>query len=332
MPPDDSYTYRPPFWARDPLVQTSLGRARYRRRGPNAMLEAARKEILTTPEGVQLQCHISQIKGEIRRGSAILLPGWESSANTTYVVCLGRKLFREGFDVYRLNFRDHGGTHHLNEGMFHGALLQEVADAVQMIGTRAEGKPVFLIGFSMGGNFTLRLAGLELPFVKSVFAVSPVLNPLASTRKMDGNPLLRAYFREKWLRSLKRKEELFPQRYQLAAVYHESEILKMTEMILKKYTDYPSVEAYFDQYTLTPERLEKTQNPTTVIVSEDDPVLADAPYTDYLSLEKVRFLVQRYGGHIGFIRPTLRVSWADRIIAKRMLESVSGVSDLNDRE
>jgi predicted alpha/beta-fold hydrolase len=242
------------------------------------------------------------------------------------MVCLGRKLFQEGFDVYRLNFRDHGGTHHLNEGMFHWALLQEVADAVGMLGARADGNPVFLIGFSMGGNFALRLAGLELPFLNTIYAVSPVLNPLASTRKMDKNPLMQTYFREKWLRSLKRKEELFPHRYQLEEVYQESDILKMTEIILGKYTEFPSVEAYFDQYTLTPERLAEVRIPTTVIVSDDDPVLADSPYSDYLSLEKVRFSVQKYGGHIGFIRPTLRVSWADRIIAKDMRESVDGTS------
>jgi predicted alpha/beta-fold hydrolase len=288
------------------------------------MLEHARKEILTTPEGVRLQCHISKVNEGKRRGAAILLPGWESSARTTYVVCLGRKLFREGFDVYRLNFRDHGGTHHLNEGMFHGALLQEVADAVSMIGTRAEGKPVFLIGFSMGGNFALRLACLDLPFLNSIYAVSPVLKPLASTRKMDGNPIAREYFRGKWLRSLKRKEDLFPHRYQLEEVYREQDILKMTEMILNKYTDFPSVEAYFEQYTLTPERLAKVRIPARVIVSEDDPVLADAPYTDYLLLEKVWFSVQKFGGHIGFIRPTLRESWADRIITRQMRDSVDG--------
>jgi predicted alpha/beta-fold hydrolase len=326
MPLDDRFTYRPPFWARDPLVQTSLGRARYRRWGPNAMLEHAREEILTTPEGIRLQCFVSTLKGRTRRGSAILLPGWESSAHTTYMVCLGRKLFQEGFDVYRLNFRDHGGTHHLNEGMFHGALLQEVADAVGMIGADSNGTPVTLIGFSMGGNFALRLACLELPFLNTIYAVSPVLKPLASTRKMDENPLMRAYFREKWLRSMKRKEALFPDRYNFEELYQESHILKMTEIILGKYTDFPSVEAYFDQYTLTPERLAEVRIPATVIVSEDDPVLDDVPYTDYLSLKNVWFSVQKYGGHIGFIRPTLRVSWADRFITRRMLESVKQAS------
>ncbi|UCH11347.1 MAG: alpha/beta fold hydrolase [Fidelibacterota bacterium] len=307
-------------------MQTSLGRARYRQWGPNAMLEHAREEILTTPEGVRLQCFVSTLKDGARRGSAILLPGWESSAHTTYVVCLGRKLFQKGFDVYRLNFRDHGGTHHLNEGMFHGALLQEVADAVSMIGANADGKPVYLIGFSMGGNFALRLACLELPFLNTIYAVSPVLKPLASTRKMDENPLTRAYFREKWLRSLKRKEALFPQRYDFEELYQESDILKMTGMILSKYTDFPSVEAYFDQYTLTPERLEEVRIPAYVNVSEDDPVLADSPYTEYLSLERVWFSVQKFGGHIGFIRPNLRVSWVDRIITRRMLESVNEAS------
>ncbi|MCK7507659.1 MAG: alpha/beta hydrolase [Desulfobacterales bacterium] len=72
--------------------------------------------------------------------------------------CTGRALFRRGYDVFRLNFRDHGRSHHLNSGIFYAARLPEVFEAVRTAARSAGARPVFLIGFSLGANFALRVA------------------------------------------------------------------------------------------------------------------------------------------------------------------------------
>ncbi len=284
------------------------------------MLEASRQEILVTSEGVRLQGYTSKRNGRAHRGLAILLPGWEGSANSTYVVCLGRILHKAGYSVYRLNYRDHGHTHHLNEGMFHGALLDEVAEVVTKVATREREGPVFVVGFSLGGNFALRLARLKIPRLCQVFAVSPVLDPLASTRTLDAHPLFRNYFREKWVYSLQRKEALFPQRYNFTELYDEPSIMAMTKLLLDRYTTFPTVKAYFDQYTLTPERLANVKVPVFLIAALEDPVVADWPYSDYYRLEKVCLSIQRRGGHIGFLGPFLRTSWYEKVILELMLD------------
>ncbi|UCD38504.1 MAG: alpha/beta fold hydrolase, partial [Fidelibacterota bacterium] len=158
MPLDGRYTYRAPIWARSPMTQTGLGRSHFRRRGPNPMLDASKEEIILTSEEVRLQGFDSKQDEPQSRGLVVLLPGWEGSANSTYMVCMGRILYKAGYDVYRLNYRDHGHTHHLNEGMFHGALLQEVAEVVNTILMKSAAGRVFIVGFSLGGNFALRLA------------------------------------------------------------------------------------------------------------------------------------------------------------------------------
>ena len=69
-------------------------------------------------------------------------------------------------------------------------------------------------GYSLGGNFALRLAlrapaaGLELA---RAIAVCPVLDPAATMTEMErGQPLYHWYFQRKWRSSLERKRELFP--------------------------------------------------------------------------------------------------------------------------
>ena len=63
-----------------------------------------------------------------------------------------------GFEVVRLNLRDHGATHHLNRELFHSCRLPEVVGAVRALALRFPGMPLVLAGFSLGGNFMLRVA------------------------------------------------------------------------------------------------------------------------------------------------------------------------------
>jgi len=76
--------------------------------------------------------------------------GWEGSQDSTYVISHARFLFDMGVSIFRLNYRDHGPTHHLNEGAFNSTLFNEIFDAVRQISEGAS-VPAYLIGFSLGG-------------------------------------------------------------------------------------------------------------------------------------------------------------------------------------
>ncbi len=98
-----------------------------------------------------------------------------------------------GFDVFRLNFRDHGDTHHLNPGIFHSCRLDEVSMRSGICRTGWRPGPWFLAGYSLGGNFSLRVAlnaeraGLNLA---QVVAVCPVINPANAMSAMEQGPAI----------------------------------------------------------------------------------------------------------------------------------------------
>jgi predicted alpha/beta-fold hydrolase len=111
-------------------VQTMIGNLPFiqwltRRRGL-ALLANAREWLLDCGDGVRLQGFLSLAKGNGRanevtvepgeRQIALVLHGWEGSAESCYVLSLGARLLASGFDVLRLNLRDHGESHHLNRG------------------------------------------------------------------------------------------------------------------------------------------------------------------------------------------------------------------------
>jgi hypothetical protein len=140
------------------------------------MRAAAREVILTTGENTRLLGQYSPQPSEESLGLVILLHGWEGSTDSTYIQCTGNALYRRGYDIFRLNFRDHGDSHHLNEGLFYAVLLEEVFQAVSQVCRKANGKPVFLVGFSLGGNFSLRIARRTQ---QAPIAAIPVCSPKA---------------------------------------------------------------------------------------------------------------------------------------------------------
>ena len=130
-----------------------------------ATLRAASEEILLDcGDGVRLQSFYADPAraGIARVGrTAVLVHGWEGNAESLYILSLGQQLFERGFDVLRLNLRDHGDTHHLNRELFHSCRLPEVVGAVRCPAGAVAGKPLRLVGFSLGGNFMLRVGGAE---------------------------------------------------------------------------------------------------------------------------------------------------------------------------
>ena len=151
-------SFRPAPYLRNGHLQTILASSSFRAWGKNPICDAAHELTLTTSGDIRLLGFYSPQKYNKGKGLVVLLHGWEGSVASTYILCTGNALYGRGYDIFRLNFRDHGDSHHLNQGIFYAVLLEEVFQAVHQICRNAEQKPVFLTGFSLGGNFALRIA------------------------------------------------------------------------------------------------------------------------------------------------------------------------------
>jgi hypothetical protein len=309
----------PPFYLKPAAIQTVLASAGLRAWGKNPMLDAAREVILTTAEGVRLLGYMSRQPRPHTNGLAILLHGWEGSSESTYIRTTGRFLFRRGFDVFRLNFRDHGPSHHLNPGIFYAVLLDEVFDAVRQISEAETPRPVFLAGFSLGGNFALRIARKctrqPMRGLRHVVGISPVLDPDKATARIDASRFLLAYFLKKWRRSLAFKQQLFPQRYDFSDLMAVGTLREMTERLLARYSAYGSARDYFMRYTLTNGYLREIAVPTTIITARDDPIIPEEDFYDLDTGGATRLIIQPYGGHNGFLEGWRLNGWYEQWMA-----------------
>lgn len=310
--------FAPPRALRHAHVQSLLGggplRERIARRRARGLLAASRPEILDCGDARLLGLY-SPCSGP-PRGLVVLLHGWEGSADSHYMLTTGVLALRSGYDVFRLNFRDHGATHTLNEGLFHSCRLDEVVAAVGRAAELHPAQRTFLIGYSLGGNFALRVAAkateARLPLDR-VVAVCPVLSPPATMRALEnGLWIYRRYFLSKWRRSLLAKAAAFPKLYDFGDLTRFRTLTSTTEFFVERYTEFGSLAAYLDGYSLTGSVLAGLDVPSRLIAASDDPVIPSADLARIARSCALEITLAPGGGHCGFIEDLRLRSWLDR--------------------
>jgi hypothetical protein len=254
----------------------------------------------------------------------VLLHGWEGSADSLYLLSLAQLLFAEGFEVVRLNLRDHGETHHLNRELFHSCRLPEVVGAVRALQRKFAGRPLKLVGFSLGGNFMLRVAAqareAELD-LERVIAVSPVLDPHQTLTALErALPLYELYFVRKWRRSLRKKEAAWPDIYDLREMERLQGLRRMTREMVRRYTEFPTLDDYLNGYALTGARLASLAVPSSILTSVDDPIIRVDGLERLARPPALSITVTRYGGHCGFFERLTAPNWLER----RVLAELGG--------
>jgi uncharacterized protein len=312
-------SFEPSAYGRNPHFQTIFSSLKVRALGRNAMAANAEELIIDTGPDARLLGYISRQRNGNSRGLILLLHGWEGSSESTYILATGRYFFNRGYDIFRLNLRDHGISHHLNKGIFHSARIDETFRAVRMISDFSNRRPYYIIGFSLGGNFALRIALKHrqsiIPNLNHVIAISPVLDPYDATLTIDsGLFLYRLYFVKKWKRSLVRKQHLFPETYDFSDVLRLRTCMEITNTVIPRYTSFPDHRSYFETYTLTDKKLVDLTVPVTIIASEDDPIIPIRQFNALQGNGNLNLLLTRHGGHCGFIDSSPFGSWYENIL------------------
>ena len=305
--------FSPPPGLTNPHVQTilsSVGRKVMVPQSVKAFLDAATEHVIEVA-GVRLVVHRNTQANNPDAPLIMIVPGWLGNSRSSYVVSAALQLWRQGFNVARINLRDHGDTAHLNSGLFHSALIEEVIELARYLMT--DGQPerndlrhCGLIGYSLGGNFALRLAR-AIPELTTL-AICPAIDPYATMRQIESSIIYRNYFIIKWRKLFREKQRHFPTLYDFGPAMKLSSVASLTDYFIKYHSEFDDTASYCAAYDLSDSAL--TGVSAHIVAAADDPIIP-AHFYERLPGTITVDLIDR-GGHGAFLENWQLDSWVDR--------------------
>jgi predicted alpha/beta-fold hydrolase len=258
----------------------------------------------------QVLCHCHWQPEEVRaeRPTAILVHGLEGSSNSQYVIGNSNKLWRAGCNVVRMNMRNCGGTEALTPTLYHSGLSNDVLAVMNYFVARHGLRSISLIGYSMGGNLVLKLAGelaSDVPAVlHSVVGVSPAidLGPSADALHLPMNRLYELKFLRALLRRFRRKAMLFPRAYDRNRATGIHSLREFDDRITALYSGFSSADDYY--YRAAAARvLDRISLPTLILNALDDPFirLTSESREKIKANPNITLLESEHGGHCAFL-------------------------------
>lgn len=273
-------------------------------------LDPGEPRLFSTESGVQVlgRGHWRNARAPV----AVLVHGLEGAADSTYMRWMAHAALDAGFDVLRLNVRNCGGTEHLAPTLYHSGLTADLRAVVAQLAPRR----LFLIGFSMGGNQAMKLAGEWGPnpqsHVAAVCAISAPIDLAACARRL-AEPRNRLYER-RFLRQLRarlrRKARLFPDRISLAPLADVRSIIDFDDRITAPAFGFRDAWDYYEQSSAL-RHLDSVRVPSLLIQARDDPFI---PFESFRlpANPALHLLAPEHGGHVSFLSRTPPRFWAAR--------------------
>jgi uncharacterized protein len=280
---------------------------------------------------VRCDCHWQPESVRASRPTAIIVHGLEGSSNSQYVVGNSNKLWLSGCNIIRMNMRNCGGTEALTPTLYHSGLSGDVLVVMRFFIEQYGLESISLVGYSMGGNLVLKLAG-DLgnaipPQLHSVIGVSPAVD-LAPSADALHQPLNRPYemkFLRALLRRFRRKAALFPNIYDPSRTVGVRSIREFDDRITAFYSGFTGADDYY--YRAAAARvLDQIAVPTLILHALDDPFLRILPESRELILANpnITYIETDHGGHCAFLAEADSASgydgyWAEHTLLRFLL-------------
>lgn len=281
---------------------------------------------------VLCHCHFQPLDIRAGRPTVIIVHGLEGSSSSQYVIGNANKLWAEGCNVIRMNMRNCGGTERLSPTLYHSGLSSDVDAVMRFFIKRHKLSSVSLIGYSMGGNLVLKLAG-ELagnapPQLRSVIGVSPAMD-LGPSADALHEPLNRIY-EFKFLRSLVRryrqKASFFPAIYDAGRAKRLRSLRDFDDRVTAFYAGFAGADDYYFRAAAA-RVIDRIAVPTLILHALDDPFvrLTRASRDAVLSNPNITFIETPSGGHCAFLAaPDREVGydgyWAESTLSRFLLK------------
>lgn len=243
-----------------------------------------------------------------KHATVVIWHGMEGSTSSIYMIATAEKAFRAGFNVVRVNYRNCGGTEHLTPTLYHGGLSGDLREVVKQLIENDGLDRIFLLGFSLGGNMVLKLAGEygeEAPSeIVAVAVVSPSVDLRASAELISSrrNWVYHKQFMFSLKSRIRLKKKHFPELYDLSRLPSIRNLREFDAEFTAIAGGFENVDDYYHRASSI-RVISNIRLPTLIIHAEDDPFIPFEPLRDPVFYENpyILMITTERGGHVAFI-------------------------------
>ncbi|MFN2531762.1 MAG: YheT family hydrolase [Pyrinomonadaceae bacterium] len=258
--------------------------------------------------GIQLLALCRWQSTPSKHATIVLWHGMEGSAESVYMLSSATKAFRAGFNVVRVNFRNCGGTEHLSPTFYHGGMSGDLRAVITELIITDKLTRIYPIGFSLGGNIVLKLAGEYAedppPEVIAVSAVSPSVDLRASTDSIihRRNWIYHRNFVKNMKKRVRTKHRLFPGSVSIDKLSDVKTIRDFDEIYTASLHGFADANDYY-LLESSIRVANQIRIPTLVIHAKDDPFIPFTPLEEpgFRNNPFVLVIGTQQGGHVAFI-------------------------------
>jgi predicted alpha/beta-fold hydrolase len=319
-------SFEPHPWLANGHLQTIVGN--FLPRPAFDLPDVAETVEVDPADGSRVLCHCHWQPEPVRaaRLTTILVHGLNGSSNSRYIRGVAQRAWDAGMNVVRMNMRNCGGSDALSPALFHSGRSEDVGAVVRHFTQRFGLERVALVGYSMGGNMVLKLAGEwgARPPLVAVATVCSVIDLAACSNALHApsNFVYERHFLHALMQRFRHKAELFPAIYQTRGIGPVRSIREFDQKIVAPNCGFRDADDYY--YRAASARvIDRIAVPALVLLAQDDPFIRLTPETreQVLANPHIDFIEPRHGGHCAFLSRRTRngAQTGDRV------DSVSGV-------
>ncbi len=270
--------------------------------------ERDEERLFEVAPGVKVLAHCRWQAEREKHPTIVAWHGIEGSTSSNYMQATAEKGFRAGFNIIRVNFRNCGGTEHLTSTIYHGGLSADLGAVVKELLEKDQISRMLLVGFSLGGNLVLKLAGEfgDNPpaEILGVCAVSPSvdLNASADMILKRSNWIYHRDFVRRLKQRIRVNHKLYPKIYDISGLRGVRTLREFDDRFTSRAHGFADADDYY--YRSSSLRvIDRIRIPTLIIHAEDDPFIPFAPLRDPVVTNNpyILLLAPKQGGHVAFI-------------------------------
>ena len=281
--------------------------------------------LIEVEPGIHVLCHCNWQKDRKDKLTIIILHGLEGSSESGYAIGIAEKSLALGMNVVRMNQRNCGGTDGLSPTLYHSGRSSDLAAVTKHLIEQEGIQRLALVGYSMGGNLVLKLAGewsTQAPMqFRAVAAVCPAMDlaPSADALHLTSNRLYEIYFLTKLRDRLRAKARLFPEVFDTARLQGIRSLREFDDKVTAHYCGFQGADDYYARSSAA-NVVDRIVAPTLILHAANDPFIRILPETrkKVMSNPYIKFIESPDGGHCSFLaeRNGYDGHWAERRVVE----------------